>query len=252
MRWNATEVISAVSPMKGNSAASVSAKRPGVFPWVMNDRSIRPSLIPSRVCAAPTGALGRILHLTLAPVTLSMSAQNGTSMPAVRGCAGGAEELALSTTCAKAGDDAKTSSPAPSASFTVLEPQIRPGRAAQEPRDVRPAEQPVVGETGAVVPQRPADVALGSFRGTRAAHELHCAPGARKRDGDHRRQRSEQAEGDERSSDGVDQRDGRDVERAGRALPEKHRQRPDPLSSVEVQLIDVLADQNRHHAQAVR
>src|SRR5258706_4679808 len=233
MRWNATEVISAVSPMKGNSAASVSAKRPGVYPWVMNDRSIRPSLIPSRVCAAPTGALGRILHFTRAPVTPSMSAQNGTSMPVVRGCAGGADELALSTTCATAGDDARTRSQAPSANFTVLEPQIRPHGAAGEPQYVRPAEQPIVAEARAVIPQRPADVALGGFRGTRPAHELHGAPSARKRDGDHRRKRSEQAEGDERCSDGVDQRDGRDVERAGRALPEKHRQRPDPLSPVE-------------------
>src|SRR5882762_4242107 len=143
----------------------------------MNDKSIRPSFTPSRVWGAPTGAFARTLHRTRPAVAFSMSAQNGTSMPAVRGCAGGAEELALSTTCATAGDDARTRSPAPSATFTVLEPQIRPGRTAREPRDVRPAEQPVVHQAGAVVPQGPADVARGSRRRTRAAHELHRAPG---------------------------------------------------------------------------
>src|SRR5205814_725138 len=40
----------------------------------MNDRSIRPSLTPSKVCTAPTGALGRMLHFTRSAVAFSMSA----------------------------------------------------------------------------------------------------------------------------------------------------------------------------------
>src|SRR5690242_12574457 len=180
-----------------------------------------------------------------------MSSQNGTSIPAVRGCPGGAEELALSTTCANAGAQAKSASHATTA-FTALEPEIRPERAAREPQYVEPAEQAVVGEAGAVIPQRPADVALRRSRRTRLSHELHGAPGARKGDDDDRGEGRELPERDQRKGDRVDQRDGRDVERARRALAQQHRKRADAFAAVEVHLVDVLAYEDRHHAQAVR
>src|SRR5882672_10267749 len=86
----------------------------------MNDKSIRPSFTPSKVCTAPTGALGRMLHFTRPAVAFSMSAQNGASMVAVIGCPGGTQELALSVTCAPAGADATSAaSPNPRSDFTI-------------------------------------------------------------------------------------------------------------------------------------
>src|SRR5258708_13177865 len=78
----------------------------------MNDRSIRPSLTPSKVCTAPTGALGRMLHFTRAAVAFSMSAHSGASMVAVSGCPGDTHELALRVTCAAAGADATSAAKA--------------------------------------------------------------------------------------------------------------------------------------------
>src|SRR6266853_231161 len=86
----------------------------------MNDRSIRPSLTPSKVCTAPTGALGRMLHFTRAAVAFSMSPHSGTSMVAVRGCPGGTQELALRVTCAAAGADMTSAARAnPRADITI-------------------------------------------------------------------------------------------------------------------------------------
>src|SRR2546430_2355278 len=86
----------------------------------MNDRSIRPSFTPSKVCTAPTGAFGRMLHFTRAAVAFSMSAQNGASMLAVSGCPGDTHELALRITCAAAGADAMSAaSPNPSTDITI-------------------------------------------------------------------------------------------------------------------------------------
>src|SRR5512134_2499209 len=75
----------------------------------MNDRSISPSLTPSTVWMAFTGALGRMLHFTRPAVTLSKSAHSGTSIVAVMGCPGGTQELALSVTWAVAGAAAAAS-----------------------------------------------------------------------------------------------------------------------------------------------
>src|SRR5512134_298144 len=69
----------------------------------MNDRSIRPSLTPSMVWIAFTGAFGRTLHFTRPEVAFSKSAHKGTSIVAVIGCPGGTHELALSVTWAAAG-----------------------------------------------------------------------------------------------------------------------------------------------------
>src|SRR5438874_9297370 len=90
----------------------------------MNDRSIRPSFTPSKVCTAPTGALGRMLHFTRAAVAFSMSAQNGASMVAVSGCPGGTHELALRITCAAAGA-AATSTASPRSEEHTSELQSR-------------------------------------------------------------------------------------------------------------------------------
>src|SRR5260221_8048661 len=96
----------------------------------MNDRSIRPSLTPSKVCTAPTGALGRMLHFTRAAVAFSMSAHSGASMVAVSGCPGDTHELALRITCAAAGADATSEARAsPRTDFTIAFMTSQIGRA---------------------------------------------------------------------------------------------------------------------------
>src|SRR5205807_3724216 len=64
-----------------------------------------------------------------------------------------------------------------------LEAEARDHGAQSQAGDVGPAEEPVVAETDAVVPERPARVPGRRTFGTRTAHDLQGPDGAREGDG---------------------------------------------------------------------
>ncbi len=108
-----------------------------------------------------------------------------------------------------------------------------------------------MGEAGAVVPERPADVACRGRGGARAAEAAHGIAGSRHRKYDRRGERRQAPEHDQDGDDRIHRHDGRDIEKARRALADEHRQRADLVAFVERHLVDMLAHQNAHHAQAV-
>src|SRR5713101_1310723 len=135
--------------------------------------------------------------------------------------------------------------------FLCLWPKGGDDRAKGQAADVGPAENAVVHQADAVVPERPSHIAGRRTLWTGSSHHGDC-PQSLWESHNHQRGECSDAALDDEQRDAYVHRGDRHLIQYTRAVwTEDYRQSTMAVGAVKFELVDVLAREDRHHAQSV-